>query len=150
MPLNNLYAKIVKLQEFSIEAEAMRIINENAEFLVSLLKSQLAKGVDGDGNQVLAKYGDFYADRTVFNKERHGVGLGKETRWVTNYMSGTFYLSIHMVTSGITFTFDSNVPYFVDIALRNSNSLMHLNKANLLRFKNEILVPQLQIRMNGV
>lgn len=151
MPLSNLYARIVKLQEFDIQAETIRIINENSDILANMLTRQLKKGVDADGEPALAKYGPFYASPTVLQKEREGEGLGAETDRVTNYMSGMFYLSLRVQASDNNFVFLSDAPYFQDILIRSkTHRIVELNQKFLNQFSKYILKPQLKIAFDGV
>jgi len=149
MPLTDLFNKIQKLQRFDIATETANIINQNGDFIASLLKSQLAEGKDGDGNDVKVFGREYYSDKTIFNKERFGSGLGKETGWITNYFSGAFYNSIYVFASGESFIFDSDIPYFNEIILQSGTKIMHLNKKNLEKFSKEILIPQLKVAFNA-
>jgi len=146
MPLKNLFKKIVALQEFDIEEETIDIINKNSEFLSDLLATQLASGKDANNENVTVFGRDYYSDSTVFNKQRHGYGLGKVTDRITNYMSGSFYHGLGVKTSGTRFIFSSNVPYYSDILSRSGDVIMKLSYDNLLIFRNEILVPELKAR----
>lgn len=150
MPLANLRKRIDRLEAFNMESEVERIIRENSDWLLSKLRQQLSKGIDADGAPVLAKYGPFYADRTVLEKERHGVGLGRETGVVTNYMSGNFYLSLNIEVGYNDFVFTSNVPYFDDIIDRSKTyRVVELNNQDLAYFSKYILYPQLRQSFNN-
>lgn len=146
MPFINAFNKLTAVKRFDIIQETIRIINANGFFIAELLRSQLKEGRDADDKPVFAEYGPFYADRTVFEKERHGVGLGKHTEWVTNYMTGAFYASLKVVTSGTTFDITSDVDYFPEILRRSGKRVMELSEKSLRRFEEEILIPQLQER----
>lgn len=146
MPLNELYKKLVALQEFDIVKETISIINENGYFLVGLLRLQLQEGKDGNDENVKVFGRDYYSDATIFEKERHGIGLGKETEWITNYMSGKFYSQLVLSTAGTTFKIDSRVDYFDEILLRSGRVIMDLDEKHLEEFQKEILIPQLKAR----
>lgn len=148
MSLRNIISKIEKAEKFNIKKETIDIINNNAEFILELLRDQMRAGKDADNKPVFAKYGPYYADSTVFEKERYGVGLGKFTEWVTNYMSGNFYLSLKVITKTDTFNITSDVDYFSDIITRSGIRIMELSKENVLIFRNTILLPELQKRLN--
>lgn len=152
MPLTNLQNTIFALKVFDIEKETISIINNNSEYLSFLLKEQLRIGRDGDDKPVTLKRRggvyNFYSDRTVFNKEFNGIGLGKETDVITNYMSGTFYHSIVVRTSGTEFEMFSDVPYFPDILFRSGTKIMELNSKHLQIFAENILITQLRERFN--
>lgn len=154
MALDNLYRKIVAIQEFDIVTETVQIINANGYFIAELLRSQLRQGKDADDKPVFAEYGPYYADATVFEKERHGVGLGKHTEWVTNYMTGKFYASLKVITSGTLFAIDSDVDYFPEILRRSGTRVIELSKKSLEIFSSQILMPQLRERyklhLNGL
>lgn len=149
MPLDNLFKKIERIERFDIAKETCDIINENGDFISDLLRAQLAKGKDGQGKEVTVFGRDFYSDRTVFEKERHGVGLGKETRWITNYMTGVFHNSIYVYASGTKFFFDSGVPYLNEILAQSGPKILELGKEGLEIFRDRILIPQLQLRFKN-
>lgn len=151
MPLSNLRRRIQKLEKFDIEREVERIIKENGDWLLSRLRQQLSKGIDADKRPALAKFGPFYADRTLLNKTRNGVGLGRQTEWVTNYMTGAFYLSLDIVVTKNDFVFTSTVPYFQDIIQRSrTHRIVELNNQDLAYFSKYILYPQLRLVFNGL
>lgn len=151
MPLNNLRNRIEKLQKFDLESSVTLIINKNSEYLADLLSIQLAQGKDADKQNVTVFGRDYYSDRTVFEKERHGSGLGKVTDRITNYMSGAFYIGLKVTANNKNFVFTSNVPYFEDILKRSgTHRIIELNEEHLSQFKQEILLPQLKQIYNGV
>lgn len=147
MGFEDIRNKIKSLQSFDIVSETIDIINKNSFFISGLLRLQLQEGKDGDGKLVTIFGRDFYKDATVFEKERHGVGFGKFTDWVTNYMSGDFYNSLKVRTDGVTFESYSTVPYFDEILLRSGDVIMELNQEHLLQLSEEIIIPQLQERL---
>ena len=150
MPFSNLRRRIEKLEAFDMESEVTRIVQENGDWLVSRLRQQLAKGIDADLTPALGNYGPFYADKTVLYKERHGVGLGKETGFVTNYMTGNFYLSLNIEVANNNFVFTSTVPYFYDILQRSgTHRIVELNNQDLAYFSKYILLPQLRLNFNN-
>lgn len=154
MPLNNLRLKVAALKGFDIVGETMQIINANAYFILGLIRTQMQEGKDADGKPVFAKYGPFYAKSTVFKKERYGVGLGKHTEWVTNYMTGKFYSQLRVVEVGKTFGVTSDVDYFPEIMARSGPRILALSKKDLREFRRDILLPQLRERfkqyLNGL
>lgn len=147
MPLNNLIKRIEALESFDIEREIIDIINKNGYYVSALLRLQLQKGKDANNESVKIFGRDYYKDATIFDKERHGVGLGKQTEWITNYHSGAFYASLITVAKGTTFKTESSVPYFQDILKRSGDVIMKLNKEHLVEFTNEIIIPELKIRI---
>ena len=130
---------------FDVNKEIADIINENGTFITGLLKKQLARGKDSKGNNVTVFGRDYYSDRTVFEKERKG----QETRWITNYDSGTFYASLYVYASGTSFIFDSAVPHFSEILIQSGEVIMELDQENITILRNQVIVPQLQIRYNA-
>ena len=147
----NFSHRIQKIIQFDARKATIEIINENAEFLSDLLRSQLRVGKDGNGNAVTVFLNPNYHPRTVFNKLENGFGDGREVRWITNYMTGDFYASIRPITNGNVMTFTSDVPYFPSIIQQSTRIIMKLNSFNLERFKKEILIPQLKQRQhNGI
>lgn len=150
MPLDDFYHKIVAIQEFDIVAETMAIINKESDVIKSLLTGQLARGKDGNKDNVTIFGRDYYTDATVLDKERHGVGFGKFTGWITNYFSGTFYNSLSVETSGEVFEVKGEVDYFPEIIRRSGSVIMELDSDSLEIFSQEFLIPQLQERFSLV
>lgn len=147
MSIRNIINKLKSIQQFDVEKETIDIINENKEFILYLLRNQMATGIDGDGNLVRAKYGTFYSDRTVREKEgAYAFGLGRETNVVTNYMTGQFYDSIQLASSGTDFVFSAGVPYYEEILLRSGKQIMKLNAESSKELLNAVIFPQLEIR----
>jgi hypothetical protein len=115
------------------------------------LRQQLSKGRDADGAPALAVFGPFYADRTILNKTYNGVGLGKRTDVVTNYMTGNFYASLELEVLNTDFVFTSTVPYFQDILTRSkTHRIVELNNQDLAFFSKYILYPQLRLAFDGL
>lgn len=150
MPLNNLFRKIEALERFNIEKEIVDIINKNGDYITGLLRLQLQEGKDSNNENITIFGRDHYSDLTIFNKEMHGVGLGKQTEWITNYMSGRFYMSLKTTASGRVFKTESDVPYFKDIIARSGDVIMKLNKKHLEEFSSEILIPELRRRFKAM
>jgi hypothetical protein len=147
----NISNKIKKIVEFDSRTHTKQIVEANAEFLNDLLRSQLKIGLDGNGNPVTVFGKSNYSERAVNNKLDNGFGLGREVRWITNYMTGEFYQGLSPVTNGSYLTFKSSVVYFHDIIAQSGGVIMKLNDANLRRFKTEILIPELERRLkNGL
>lgn len=144
MPASNLFKKIEVLEDFDIIEETGKILTDNSEFISELLKRQLRLGKDGDGDNVKIFGKDFYSDRTIWEKEFHGVGFGKFTEWITNYMSGSFYAGIKVVANGKTFDLKSDVDYYEQIIQRSGTVIMQLNSENLRIVSEQIVLPNLQ------
>lgn len=149
MAFQNIIKKLRAIERFDIEQETINIINENRYYIEALLRLQLQSGKDGNNEPVTIFGRDFYKDATIFEKERHGVGLGKETGFVTNYMNGFFYSGLIAQAQGRTFEITSTVPYFTQIILRSGEQIMYLNTEHLQEFSKEVLIPQLQIRLKA-
>lgn len=146
MSLRNIINRLKQIKKFNAEEEIISIVNENKNFIEYILQQQMSQGIDGAGEPVKAKYGDFYSDRTIQEKQRHGFGLGRETNYVTNYMTGSFYDSIEFVQQGKSGVFKSGVPYFESIILRSGEDIMRLGKESAELLKKEVIEPQLKIR----
>lgn len=147
MSLKTFIRKLESLQRFDIEKETIDIINKNGFYITAMLRLQLQEGKDANDEPVKVFGRDYYSDRTVFDKEHGNYSpLGKITEWITNYRSGDFYSSLVTRASGTTFKTESNVPYFEDILTRSGDVIMKLNKAHLIEFSEEILIPQLRER----
>lgn len=137
------------LDSFDVASEGIKIINANAKFIIELLQSQLERGVDRYGNKVLLNGSPDYSEITKYYKRKYGVGLGREIRFVTNYMTGAFYAEMYVVTSAKKFEIESAVPYFSNIIARSGPQIMELSQANYNIFAGEILVPQLKISLEN-
>jgi hypothetical protein len=144
MPLDDLQNRINKLQAFDFGQELQTIISDNLEALPVYLKQQLAAGKDGNDepNTIFGRSG--YSPRTVEIKEANGVGLGAVTDRITNYSSGEFYNTVREELEGRVFSADSDVPYFADIRLYSSESLLKINERNRLDFANTITLPAIK------
>lgn len=146
---SNLAYRLRAVAKFNFSKEAQDIVRKNDAFLIGLLRIQLQEGKDGNDNPVTVFGRDFYADRTVFNKERHGHGLGKQTGWITNYMTGQFYREMRVVFEGRQFSISSGVPYFREIIGRSGRVIMKLSKKHIQLFTKEILLPELKRRLSS-
>lgn len=147
-------SKIDALQNFNIELEMANIINLNSDYILDLLRTQLASGRDRNNEDITIFGSPFYAARTVQNKKKHGVGLGEETRWITNYMSGRFYNELRVTSDGTDMEFSSDVEYFENIIARSGTKILSLDRANLKLFTNDVLMPALkqrfEMKFNGL
>ena len=153
MSIRNVIRKIKEAQKFDVEKETISILQKNTGFIIELLQSQLAKGKDGL-NQPITIFGrDYYSDRTVFEKERHGTGLGSVTDYVTSYMTGAFWLGMNVKFSGPNFFIKSDVPYFNKIITQSGEKIMQLSPENLRILSESIVQPELdkrfKARING-
>lgn len=147
----NIANKIRAIAEFDINRHTIEIVAINKEFLAELLRTQLEKGLDGNGNAVTIRGSKDYRPFTIEKKRKHGVGLGRVVEWITNYDTGNFYNEITPHTNGSKLWFDSSVPYFQDIISQSGGIIMKLNKNNLELFIKAKLKPELERRMrNGV
>lgn len=150
MPFANTFKKIRALEQFDLVKEIEEILIENSETIINLVRGQMAvKGKTGLGNPIKGKYGPFYSHRTTREKERYGLGLGKLTSHVTMFYTGDFYSSMYLKIEGTKFSILSPVEYFGKINAWNDNSLVELDAETLLFVRNEILMPQLQIRFKA-
>lgn len=148
MPLNDFYNKIVALQEFDLEKEISEIIIQNSFYISGLLRTQLQEGRDGKGKLVTIFGKPYYSDLTIQDKYYHGVGLGKQTEFITNFMSGVFYASLKVRVSGNTFESYSEVDYFGEIIRRSGGVIMELDEIRLRELSEEIIIPELTKRFN--
>ena len=149
MPFDDFYKKLEVLSDFDIEAETIDIINKNGYYIEGLIRLQLQEGKDGRDENVKVFGRDYYSDRTIQDKRYNGIGLGKQTEWITNYMTGAFYSSLRTITEGETFETISPLDYFQDILNRSGSVIMELNEKHLKEFSEEILFPELQKRFNS-
>ncbi len=148
MPLNNLSRKIEALERFDITANIIEIINENSFYITALLRLQLQQGKDANDESVKIFGRDYYSDRTIFDKT-HGdyPALGKVTEFITNFKTGEFYNSLRTVAQGTIFKTESDVFYFDKIIQRSTDVILKLNKEHLAELRNEIIIPQLRLRL---
>lgn len=146
MALEDFHKKIDTLAQFDIELEVMNILRDNYQRLLDMIKTQMLSGKDGYDRDVTIFGKDFYSDSWAWVKERHGVGIGKETDRITNFFQGYFYSYLQLNVEVKEFFFTSDVPYFDEIMLRSGKDILRLNKANLEIVTNEIIVPELQKR----
>jgi hypothetical protein len=151
--LDDFYRKTVMLSEFNLEETVTEIINNNKEYLTDLLKDQLAKGMDADNERVRVFDHDYYSRETVL-KKKDMDGLSGAIDRITNYMTGSFYAELDVNASDQQFTFSSNVPYFDEIIYQSGIRIVELSPDSIKRFRDEILVPQIQeyfeLKINGL
>lgn len=138
--LDDFYNKIRAIQEFNIEFEALFIISENQEYLIGLLKDQLALGEDKSGKPVTVFDKPYYSQRTLREK-RLMDGLSGQTKWITNYMTGAFYGNLKVITSGREFTFSSDVSYFDSIIYQSGDDIIELSQEHLKQFSDQVFMP---------
>lgn len=144
MALKNLLKKLHAVEVFDVKSEIVKIINNNKEYLLFLLKDQMSKGKDKFDRPVTIFGKDFYSELTISIKEEHAVGLGALTAWVTNYFTGYFYSSLQVITTENGFYFTSDAPYFKDLLDQSGSKAFTLNERNIYLFKKNILLPQLR------
>jgi hypothetical protein len=144
MPLQDFENRIQKLQAFDFALELETIVSDNIDKLPVYLKEQLAAGRDGDGEPVKIFDRAEYSPKTIEIKKAEGQGLGAVTDRITNYMTGEFYNSITEKVEGQVFEADSDVPYFGDIRLRSSDSLLKINERNRLDFATNVTLPAIK------
>lgn len=144
--------RIKKIVQLDIRAVTIEVIHQNSDYLSELLKRQLSAGLDGNNNEVKVFGNSYYAPLTIRRKREPSVsGLGRNIEWITNYMTGAFYAGVKPLTNGNLLTFNSNVPYFLDIVNQSGGIIMKLNDYHLELFKKEKLYPELKRRMtNGI
>lgn len=132
---------IDSLSAFDFGAEMRNVVDENINELTPAVQDQLSKGFDGNDNQNTVFGKQEYSQKTISIKEAKGVGLGRETGYVTNYMSGDFYRSLVFKTDGDVFEADSDVPYFGDIRLYSDPALLEVDEANRKEFAEAYTLP---------
>lgn len=143
----NITSRLKKVVQFDIAKNVIEIVELNKEFLAELLRTQLERGLDGNGNQVTIRGNTSYQPYTVNEKRKNPPGLGQVVQWITNYDTGLFYSMVTPHTNGHSLWFDSNVPYFRDIIAQSGPIIMKLNKTNLELFLKSKLRPALIRRM---
>ena len=145
MALDDLYKKILIIDEFDVEKETLNIIQNNQDYITHLLQLQLASGKDGKGNDVTIFGKEEYSPETVFLKKEYGSGtLGKATDRITNYFSGSFYMNMFIRPNSDGFEIESDVSYFEEIIARSGTAIMDLNEENLLLLAEEVIFPGIQ------
>ena len=88
---------------------------------------------------------DFYAPETLAAKAHMG-GLAGEVKWITNYMSGAFYMFLYVRAKGTKFEFHSEVEYYWEIIAQSGRAIMELSPENCLRVREELIKPELDRR----
>jgi hypothetical protein len=124
------------------------IIVEYQTVLIDLLRFQMSKGIDADGEPLKGKHGSYYTDKTIAFKLAFGSGLGREIDRVTNYMFGDFYSEMYVVLEGDNFQIYSDVSYFEDIVTRSGYRAMELSEESLNEFRESYIIPELEKRLN--
>ena len=110
-----------RLKGFLARQEMKKEITIERAEIVKMVQSQLARGLDGNGEQVyLIRNGQrhlTYSPRTIKNKRARGSGLSSITDHITNYMSGNFYRSLYV------FVFDNG-----EFEIRSRSGLIEIIK----------------------
>ena len=153
MPFTDFNNKINALATFDTEEEIRKIVIENSEILIEMVKGQMILGKDAYGKPTKLGSRDYYHPETLANKARVS-GPGGITSWITNYMLGDFYRFLSLEFRGDNFVITSDVEYFPEIIARSGEDIVKVSKENLIKFRNDIIIPQLmkrlKQRMNGI
>lgn len=125
------------------------------EEMVKMVKLQLAKGMDGNGQPVYltrplgGKRFNFYAPKTIQKKLKYGVGLGSVTEPITNYMSGSFYNSIYVnVMDNGNWEIMSSSPLFELIKIRSGEDIINLSIESERYLVENRIAPEFQAEIN--
>jgi hypothetical protein len=150
---------LIRMRRWAIPAEVMKEVAQEfrveSKEIVNMVKLQLARGVDGNGQPVyLTRYGmrvTDYAPSTKKKKKSYGSGLGSVTSVITNYMSGRFYQSIRVeVRNDASFEVYSVSPLYDIIKYRSGEDIINLSRESArYLFINEV-APDLQAEINRI
>lgn len=124
---------INKIESFSFAEEVQKIVYIEDDEVLALVRGQMSIGKDGNGNPIHLERGrTTYKRVTIELKEIYGVGIGKETRWITLYMTGEFYNSLFVeYQKNGEFSILSRDPKSEKIILRSGDDVLKLNQENL-------------------
>ena len=144
---------IQKVKTFIPEEEVAQELRLDAAEIVKMVKLQLARGLDGDGNRVtLKRHGETfgtYAPRTIRRKDAFGGTLSGVTEVITNYMSGRFYDSIKVeVLSDSNFEVYSTSPLYDIIKYRSGENIINLSPESERYLFENMVAPDLQEEIN--
>lgn len=137
MSLSNLQNIIDTLRTIDVEAETLRIVEDNTKRVTELMQVQLSEGVDIDGD----KRSDQYRPLTIYLKQKNGQGLGRVTDRVTFFMQGNLYNSLQTVIAGSSFYFASPLPTFDKMVDRVGQQNFGLGPFGRADFVEEVTIP---------
>ena len=111
--------EVLNLFISNINNEFSNAIQQNSDWLLSLVKDQLAEGIKGDGTPqvTLTKDGfsTLYSANTVLRK----IEKGQETDFITNKDTGALIDGLYVLVNGLDYELISNSPSFL---LRQQNA----------------------------
>ena len=141
MALTGLQQLANALEAFNTNAVIEKIIHDNSEALVDLLKQQLASGTDSNKQAIAYEGNNLYKPYTIRYKQKYGAGLGAVTDHFTLYMSGNLYNQLFASVQGGTYSIESKVPYFDDVIMKTGDSVTGLSEESRKQFYETILLP---------
>lgn len=134
-----------------IEQIIRDVLLEHSEHILALVKLQMEKGIDGEGQPVTLYGNPEYHPRTIKEKQQFGYGLGAETQWVTNYMSGEFYDSLYIEpTPDGSFHILSSDPKADKIITRSGAQILQLNNTSREFLMNDFIIPEVAARIEAI
>lgn len=101
-------------------------IEETKEAYLELNASQLARGVDKNGDPITLD-GHGYTPFTKDLKEKYGSGIGAITDHVTLYMTSAMYKSESLGVQGRDIALSFNTAYSDEILARTGDEVLGLN-----------------------
>ncbi len=109
-------------------------------------------GMDGSGKKTTLFGVAKYKKSTIAKKKKFGVGIGRITTRITNYMTGDFYnqlkVDIKLKKGKYTgYDLSSSVEYFDKIIQRSGKDILVLNSKNK-RILKDLIVKDLKQIMN--
>lgn len=108
------------------ETVAAQTIEETKEAYLELNASQLARGVDKNGDPITLD-GHGYTPYTKDLKEKYGSGIGAITDHVTLYMTGAMYKSEALGVTGNDIALNFNTEYSDEVLERTGDTVLGLN-----------------------
>lgn len=125
------------IRDFDPREEFVKILEDNIDAIVELMRDQLSEGVDITGSQ----RSDQYRPWTIAAKKQFGVGLGAVTDRVTFFMTGTLYSSLFVVFNGDTFEINSSFVTYEKMVTRIGREKFGLDLEKRTDFANRITIP---------
>lgn len=126
------------LKNFDAKLTLEKIVESNREFLVQLLRDQMAEGKDTTGKVRKDKYSPAY----ILLKQKEGVGIGAITEHVTFYMKGDLYRSLFAEIGNGTYQILSLEHTYDKMLERVGVEKFGLSAENRLKFAEEVVIPQ--------
>jgi len=138
MNLNPLLNLINGLKSLDVEAEVVKIVEDNKPRITELMQEQLSAGKDIDGDKRV----DGYRPLTIYLKKKYGIGLGAETNRVTFFMEGNLYNSLFTQVRGKKYNIFSPLPTYTKMLDRIGDKQFGVDPDQRLEFAKTVTLPE--------